>query len=393
MARTFVRTSAHADSSASVAHGIGTGDFTIVAWVRPTANTGYCCLWANGTYAPAWYFSNMGSAPIVYALGGGDHTFDTAVALHVWTHIVLRRTSGTIDCWLNGVQEASTFTATASVANGVQRIASSDGSVEGLSGDIYDPALFTRALSDNEIKALARGVRPHHLYPLPIWYPPLDGNDSPEPDFGTSHTSVTLTGSPAKSATNPPVVPFSRRTGSFLYVPAGSLDVESTTAAVKITPNTPTVSFGTLSKETTAAVVRVTPNTPAVSFGTLDVATTTAAVEIVPNTPTVELTYTTTPAAVLEVVPNTPAVSFGTLNLTTTTATVRITPNTPDVEIAGTAVESTAAVLEIVPNTPAVSFGTLAISTTTASAVIVPRTPAVTGSASPTNTRVSGWVG
>ena len=40
--------------SSSVSHGVGTGEFTWEAWVKPTALSGSACVMTNGNYSPSF---------------------------------------------------------------------------------------------------------------------------------------------------------------------------------------------------------------------------------------------------------------------------------------------------------------------------------------------------
>ena len=73
-------------------------------------------------------------------------------------------------------------------------------------GELSFCGIWNVALSDNEISILSKGVNPFFLRnDALIAYYPINGNESPESDYVGGQNNLTLTGPPAKAATNPPV--------------------------------------------------------------------------------------------------------------------------------------------------------------------------------------------
>lgn len=170
MAATYTRGSVYA-TSGSFTHGIGTGDFTFACWAYQTAANSYSCLWANGTYDPAFYMEAGGRPPIIYGLGGSDISFNTTLSLNTWYHLAARRSGTTITCWVNGVQEANTGTRSGSMPTAVQRIAHSHGSgAEGFTGRMAEAGLWSAALSSDEIGSLADGLSPLAVRPAALLF-------------------------------------------------------------------------------------------------------------------------------------------------------------------------------------------------------------------------------
>ena len=100
-------------SGSTLAHGIGTGDFTVAAWVYPTtiASGTYRSAWSNGVLGTSVSFLLTGaaSAKVSAHYTDGAYPFDTTLTTNVWAHVALRRSGTTITGWVNGVQEATTW--------------------------------------------------------------------------------------------------------------------------------------------------------------------------------------------------------------------------------------------------------------------------------------------
>lgn len=89
---------------------LGSGDFTIEAWVYLTADVnGYP--WAQGTS-----FSDANNIRLLYVastnkwqlrLGGSNYDPDFDVELNTWYHVAIVRTSGTVNFYMNGVKDTT----------------------------------------------------------------------------------------------------------------------------------------------------------------------------------------------------------------------------------------------------------------------------------------------
>lgn len=102
---------------ASVAHGIGAGDFWIVAAIKAGASAAYkgvLSLSGNGSGADTFYMH----AGRVNWYVGGDHLFDTTGIVDAFHIFEIMRVSGTVKAYIDGVQEATTFGLGASIADG-----------------------------------------------------------------------------------------------------------------------------------------------------------------------------------------------------------------------------------------------------------------------------------
>lgn len=75
-----------------------------------------------------------------------------------------------------------------------------------LDGRCDVPAVWSVALTDDEIAALARGANPRKIRPQSFWgYWPCDLGGSPEPDMSGNARPLTLTASPPTAAAGPRV--------------------------------------------------------------------------------------------------------------------------------------------------------------------------------------------
>jgi hypothetical protein len=144
---------------------------------------------------------------------------------NVWSHAAITSSSATSHAaYLNGgnkVTNSGTLSgATASTQTWLGSYKTSGGAHGGFfAGTIADAAIWSVALSDAEIAALASGVRPKDIRPASlIAYWPLGGLQSPEPDISGGARNGTLTGTSA--AFGPPYVPFTPRWPQFSEVVA-----------------------------------------------------------------------------------------------------------------------------------------------------------------------------
>lgn len=115
-------------TSPSLSHGIGTGDFYLACVIRtpPTDGelTGYAAIWSNSTFDPCLYINTF-STPTNHKLDlywGGDRRFDTVLLPGTVYMIEIMRTGTTVKAWINGIEEATTFTISSNMANAAQTI-------------------------------------------------------------------------------------------------------------------------------------------------------------------------------------------------------------------------------------------------------------------------------
>ena len=142
--------------TAVVSHGIGTGDFTFLAWVQRLSDTGqqYQGAMSNGDFSPAFYVEQNGDNQWGGYWGGAlgassENLNDT------WYLLCMRRENGTITFYKDAQLEASSYDVTTSMANNVLRLGSSSASTANHGHQRIDEArLYSRALSGSELSTI-----------------------------------------------------------------------------------------------------------------------------------------------------------------------------------------------------------------------------------------------
>lgn len=132
-----------------ITHGIGTGNFTLFALVRSSDVT--------QTYK-AFASTNAGGDPGFYVHASkinmfwmSDRIFNTAIANNTWYFVIIERSGTTISCYINGVTDATTFTISTSLADGIWYLGNeSAGTAATLNGDIVEAGLYPSALSSGQ---------------------------------------------------------------------------------------------------------------------------------------------------------------------------------------------------------------------------------------------------
>lgn len=115
-------------------YAFSTDDFTIEAFIRPTANTDYRIIYdfrangANNAASPVFGIDNSsgtqtGTAYALYYFQGGSTRISgtTAVSDGAWQHVAVSRYRGETRMFLNGTQEGSTYTDATNYVVGASR--------------------------------------------------------------------------------------------------------------------------------------------------------------------------------------------------------------------------------------------------------------------------------
>jgi hypothetical protein len=151
---------------ANIASGLS--DFTISAWVKPSAITTWSRVFDFGTGTGNYMFLtvNAGSGPrfaITTTGGGGEQQLSsgTQLPLNTWSHLAVTLSGSTGTLYVNGTPVATNSNMTlhpSSLGNTNQDwIGRSQFGDPNLNGDVDDFAIYSRALSASEIGALAGG--------------------------------------------------------------------------------------------------------------------------------------------------------------------------------------------------------------------------------------------
>jgi len=148
--------------TASVSHGIGTGNFTMMAWVRPDSiSAAWRAIMSFGSFSPAFYLSNSVNSQLAFYHTSNIYSGVTLEASK-WQHVVVRRTGASIEFFVGGKKTSSGGTSATSVATAQFVLGSSNPgtNAEFYSGAMDDVFVFRTALSDSIINLFAtrRGI-------------------------------------------------------------------------------------------------------------------------------------------------------------------------------------------------------------------------------------------
>ena len=142
--------------------GVNVGaSYTFATWVnwRDCSVGGYCVLMESKTGSdPGWYIrKNVGGLQSFYTGAGGDHNSATAVPPNSWHHVAVVNNAGTVNFYMDGVQDANSYTSQPAGVFGCigsNTHSSCYGVSDYANASFDDFRAYNRALSASEIKQL-----------------------------------------------------------------------------------------------------------------------------------------------------------------------------------------------------------------------------------------------
>ena len=143
--------------TASITHGVGTGDMFYASVVKTATvggATGYKCMQDLGTDSPAFFINN---AKLDYYLAG-DKQFATTLTSTTWYTFIVRRFGGTLEAYINGTLDATTFSNSANIASAALTLGSEGGGGQYFNSDMAE-ILFGKTLSNNDRDSLTTYLR------------------------------------------------------------------------------------------------------------------------------------------------------------------------------------------------------------------------------------------
>lgn len=195
---------------------------------KTTATTGtfaYIKYSDNNIYV-GWNGAGLGDQRITLSGSG-------IFVLNTWEHHVFSWDSAVPNCtlYVNGSSVATRGTALTTFTCDLLAIGNTPGggSNNSISGNMADYCSWNVAMTLGEVQSLSKGCRPSSIRPANIIaYYPVDGEQSPEPDFSGSGKNLTVTG--AIWGYGPPITTFTSRWPSNLppvsvptFVPAWAM--------------------------------------------------------------------------------------------------------------------------------------------------------------------------
>jgi hypothetical protein len=181
-----------------------TGDFTFACWLKTTTTQTRYVAGCYNVSSPftGWGISILASTGQMRYWSNGTNAWRVATSAYnsgAWVHYCVSITGASGAHYRNGVADG-TFAHTAPGSfTGTKRIgALSDGS-SAWPGDLAEIGVWNIGFSAAEALSLAHGITPDQVRPASlVWYAPLLGRISPEPDL-INAANGSLTGSPTAS--------------------------------------------------------------------------------------------------------------------------------------------------------------------------------------------------
>ena len=140
----------------------GTGDFTITAWIYPKTTSGLNVIY--GQNSPNTYIAQLNS-DFRFALSQvGVVTYSNIITANEWQQVGVKRTSGTVTLFRNGVLGTSGVISSATGGGNINIGASATSATSNFNGDISNIAVWKGiALTPTELTEIYNSGRPSNL--------------------------------------------------------------------------------------------------------------------------------------------------------------------------------------------------------------------------------------
>lgn len=141
---------------------VGTGDFTVSAWIKPKITTGQQFLFWYGSASSKQWWTRINSGKLQFLIGreGKEQLVETPIRADEWTHISCQKAQGTIKIYINGVEVGKTILEGTFDVNGTNRLRVGreiSGAVRQYSGAMDDVRFYNYALDEEAIMKLVEG--------------------------------------------------------------------------------------------------------------------------------------------------------------------------------------------------------------------------------------------
>jgi len=160
----------------------GTGDFSISLWINHSNNnSNYASVVSNyggGNTSGYQFYMNGTGNTISFHTSGSAINGGTAMSASAWHHVVVTRTSGVLNLYVDGSSDATAVANTHSISTSLSDAigGKSDGS-SGFNGKIDEVSIWLRGISASEVSKLYNGGTGDTLLEakgLGVWTNPLE---------------------------------------------------------------------------------------------------------------------------------------------------------------------------------------------------------------------------